>query len=105
MRISDWSLDVCSSDLRWPERWAFQRHVFDVGALQTKAGVSSFGGLVLFGHGVSCNGERVRASGLQHWDEAACADRKSVVSGKRVSVRVDLGGSRIINKNTTTCMS
>src|SRR3546814_1819929 len=73
MRISDWSLDVCSSDLRWPERWAFQRHVFDVGALQTKAGVSSFGGLVLFGHGVSCNGERVRASGLQNWDEAACA--------------------------------
>src|SRR3546814_15269435 len=27
-------------------------------------------------------------------------DRKSVVEGKRVSVRVDLGGSRIINKRT-----
>src|SRR3546814_17682637 len=27
-------------------------------------------------------------------------DRKSVVSGKRVSVRVDLGGSRIIKKKT-----
>src|SRR3546814_17383084 len=26
------------------------------------------------------------------------ADRKSVVSGKRVAVRVDLGGRRIINK-------
>src|SRR3546814_14045526 len=29
------------------------------------------------------------------------ADRKSVVSGKSVSVRVDLGGRRIINKKNT----
>src|SRR3546814_11060203 len=29
-------------------------------------------------------------------------DRKSVVEGKSVSVRVDLGGRRIITKNTTT---
>src|SRR3546814_16282258 len=28
-------------------------------------------------------------------------DRKSVVSGKRVSVRVNLGGRRIITRNTT----
>src|SRR3546814_14869775 len=31
---------------------------------------------------------------------AACLDRKSVVSGKSVSVRVDLGGRRIIKKKT-----
>src|SRR3546814_17598552 len=30
----------------------------------------------------------------------AIVDRKSVVSGKSVSVRVDLGGRRIINKKT-----
>src|SRR3546814_16130986 len=30
------------------------------------------------------------------------ADRKSVVEGKSVSVRVDLGGSCIIKKKTTT---
>src|SRR3546814_14803337 len=30
------------------------------------------------------------------------ADRKSVVSGKSVSVRVDLGGCRTIKKTTTT---
>src|SRR3546814_11739684 len=30
--------------------------------------------------------------------DAVTADRQSVVSGKRVSVRVDLGGLRIINK-------
>src|SRR3546814_19874959 len=32
---------------------------------------------------------------------ATKADRKSVVEGKRVSVRVDLGGRRIIKKNKT----
>src|SRR3546814_13776945 len=31
-----------------------------------------------------------------------CADRKSVVSGRSVSVRVDLGGLRIINKKNQT---
>src|SRR3546814_20226820 len=31
---------------------------------------------------------------------ASTADRKSVVSGKSVSVRVDLGGRRIIKKKT-----
>src|SRR3546814_19185221 len=30
------------------------------------------------------------------------ADRTSVVSGKRVSVRIDVGGLRIIKKNTQT---
>src|SRR3546814_11614318 len=30
----------------------------------------------------------------------ACGDRKSVVEGKSVSVRVDLGGGRIIKKKT-----
>src|SRR3546814_16684467 len=32
---------------------------------------------------------------------ATVADRKSVVAGKRVSVRVDLGGSRILKKKNT----
>src|SRR3546814_13758821 len=32
---------------------------------------------------------------------AAVGDRKSVVEGKSVSVRVDLGGSRIIKKKNT----
>src|SRR3546814_12579008 len=33
---------------------------------------------------------------------SAARDRKSVVSGKSVSVRVDLGGRRIIKKKNTT---
>src|SRR3546814_17546878 len=32
-------------------------------------------------------------------DNVNYPDRKSDVSGKRVSIRVDLGGSRILNKN------
>src|SRR3546814_14703997 len=45
-------------------------------------------------------------SGTQYWtDDIWISDRKSVVSGTSVSVRVDLGGRRIIkkkNKNKTT---
>src|SRR3546814_16759018 len=34
-----------------------------------------------------------------------CEDRKSVVEGKSVSVRVDLGGRRIIKKKNNTCQT
>src|SRR3546814_14984248 len=42
--------------------------------------------------------------GIWYWNcypGARVEDRKSVVSGKSVSVRVDLGGRRIIKKKTT----
>src|SRR3546814_20133731 len=35
-------------------------------------------------------------------ERKGCSDRKSVVSGKSVSVRVDLGGRRIIKKTNVT---
>src|SRR3546814_8030240 len=81
MRISDWSSDVCSSDL------AFQR----IGKRP-----------VLFGQiAVEMRG----AEDILRSRFAACGrmldigqDRKSVVSGKRVSVSVDLGGRRILKK-------
>src|SRR3546814_7705036 len=73
MRISDWSSDVCSSDL---------------GAkIESKHGRPSF----LHTH--------ARPRGRAQGDPRLGADRKSVVSGKSVSVRVDLGGRRIIKKN------
>src|SRR3546814_16291071 len=40
----------------------------------------------------------IRAAHCRSSDHRAARDRKSVVSGKSVSVRVDLGGSRIIKK-------
>src|SRR3546814_19493519 len=47
---------------------------------------------------------RARAvlQGRRECRPAACGDRKSVVSGQSVSVRVDLGGRRIIKKKKTT---
>src|SRR3546814_16695363 len=90
MRISDWSSDVCSSDLQMllgadrriaviapvmrPRRPAFPQ----LAALQQQPE------------------HRVR----RHDPPLDLLDRKSVVLGKSVSVRVDLGGRRIIkNKN------
>src|SRR3546814_13953002 len=91
MRISDWSSDVCSSNL-WSEFYA-----------------------VIKGNG-PCNRERldarVRAHEEGHWvrdafsayadkHESTRAARKSVVSGKRESVRVDLGGRGNIKQKKT----
>src|SRR3546814_12020658 len=82
MRISDWSSDVCSSDLledflrimehrgRGIERQRPARHHLRI----------------------------VPALALGIADRHHMVDRKSVVSGKSVSVRVDVGGRRIINK-------
>src|SRR3546814_20109870 len=76
MRISDWSSDVCSSDLT-PSRQ--ERRKVSVAS-------TSFFSLI-------------RASSTMG------PDRKSVVKGKSVSVRVDLGGRRIIKTQTSTSKS
>src|SRR3546814_2347575 len=67
MRISDWSSDVCSSDLARAEAFEAQIAALKDAKEQLSAQFSEIGG-----------------------------DRKSVVQGKSVSVRVDLGGRRII---------
>src|SRR3546814_21157472 len=107
MRISDWSSDGCSSDLyfrvieegvaqagtemrlverRYPE-WTITRPfhlVIGGGARSDMTAVRELSTLTVL---------------AQRW-----RDRKSVASGKRVSVRVDLGGRRFIKKtnNITT---
>src|SRR3546814_14728647 len=91
MRISDWSSDVCSSDLRG-SRDPFPR----TGArpkTQPRPGKPK---LIRDAPPVS---QVVPIPAT----EARVAERarKSVVSGKSVSVRVDLGGRSII-KNTST---
>src|SRR3546814_13933487 len=110
MRISDWSSDVCSSDLiPGPER----------GTAARDAGKGRFacrgGGGGRPDRGVSLHGRSIRrarrsphAAGRRRAGAArvpdaarrvvAWRDRKSVGEGKRVSVRVDLGGRRIIKK-------
>src|SRR3546814_8993115 len=78
MRISDWSSDVCSSDLRIakPRPREFRERVCPPPASEEDQ------------------------PDADH--DAGSRDRKSVVSGKSVSVRVDLGGRRIIKKKNIT---
>src|SRR3546814_17713903 len=81
LRISDWSSDVCSSDLGAEQRRR-QGLRGDAARRQGRGGgresALSGEGRIGIGRGVQ--------------------DRKSVVSGKSVSVRVEHGGRRIIIK-------
>src|SRR3546814_15960339 len=101
MRISDWSSDVCSSDLR-PLRLGGRE-----GEISPFDGDDGADGLLLphrallrlrRGGAQDQGGQgrrplcRLRLQGLH------LGDRKSVVLGKSVSVRVTLGGRRIIKK-------
>src|SRR3546814_18141657 len=97
MRLSEWSSVVCSSDL-------------------DAAACGPGGGEPHQGDGATGHCRAARAAGRAYridagWKAAGRArfylaqpggraDRKSVVSGKRVSVRVDIGGRRIIKKNS-----
>src|SRR3546814_20538126 len=102
MRISDLSSDVCSSDLaeaqidldhqtRADIAAAFQLAAGDVLADRTINAMHMAEGLI----GVATR-RLVVAGGV---------DRKSVVEGKSVSVSVDLGGRRIINKKKHLCIT
>src|SRR3546814_12136869 len=108
MRISDWSSDVCSSDLaqrieigsdhaqrdRRLDRWAILEFLDDdLGA----------------GDRVEACAQAVQKQGrarsvisleLHEYFRIVRRDRKSVVEGKSVSVRLDLGCRRIIKKKT-----
>src|SRR3546814_20912328 len=103
MRISDWSSDVCSSDL-------MTRRVVVTGLrVVTPLGVGvepvwnrlilGHSGLVRLPDAIAADlPARVAGMVPDKDDDPAGLDRKSVVEGKSVSVRVDLGGRRIITK-------
>src|SRR3546814_16509511 len=91
MLISDWSSDVCSSDLAVP-----------AAPIHSGKNATSPGTMV------DCQGpgSAQPTSPTSAAARKTPADRKIVVSGKRVSVRVDLGGRRIIkNKMKTSHVS
>src|SRR3546814_16772941 len=100
MRISDWSSDVCSSD-------RFELVAIDVTSEHAEIELlrRSMENLRLI---VEYNPQLpwiADAEGriidfTDRWLESSGLDRKSVVSGKSGSVRVDLGGRGIIKKNT-----
>src|SRR3546814_12364450 len=93
MRISDWSSDVCSSDLAARPAAALRGGaVFAAESVVAGAYLQIDTVLVKLVLGDAAAG--AYQAGLRF----VVVDRKSVVSGKSVSVRVDLGGRRIIKK-------
>src|SRR3546814_12786487 len=93
MRISDGSSDVCSSDLcANPIRTAALRPP-PVRLCRTHGQSHAAASASLFAAFADRGGRTARG---------APTDRKSVVEGKSVAVRVDLGGRRIIKKKKVT---
>src|SRR3546814_12159441 len=96
MRISDWSSDVCSSDPhctnlggRFCGPWAgFDRRQYSLAGCHAQAR-----------HRAICQRRLAHDQASKLASYIAChAARKSVVEGKSVSVRVDIGGRCIITK-------
>src|SRR3546814_16114782 len=91
MRISDWSSDVCSSDLIYCR--AIPICVY--GSISTRTSAP----LPFPTMASACRATRLLPTWVRLRVRAPRnLDRKSVVWGKSVSVRLDLGGRRIIKK-------
>src|SRR3546814_14523819 len=108
MRISDWSSDVCSSDLIAHDPTQRNRQGPDVGtqyrsaifpATEAQRRIAEAYIAQLDRSGDYSRPLATTVEKLQGFYPAeAYQDRKSVVSGKSWSVRVALGGRRIIKK-------
>src|SRR3546814_11575152 len=105
MRISDWSSDVCSSDLYVGSRACDQstrvggilRLVdVDVEDLERRPKQHPQRRIVIYEQ----NPHQASGSWTPESIPTAAADRKSVVSGKSVAVRLYLGGRRILTKKS-----
>src|SRR3546814_17943471 len=105
MRISDWSSDVCSSDLERTRTSTGLHPQTPEACASTNSATSAW----VAEHSDLRVDSRLRLAtflvplppssrGLGRCPLTAETDRKSVVSGKSVSVRVDRGGRRIIKK-------
>src|SRR3546814_18864844 len=101
MRISDWSSDVCSSDLLRPSASAQSDGKNDEIEQRRDRRCPDRLELDLEEPPHLLHIERAKPAPIDVPDHGHAGDRKSVVSGKRVSVRVDLGGRRIIKKKTS----
>src|SRR3546814_20427476 len=102
MRISDWSSDVCSSDLLCRTRQDARR-----GGIVSLRSVAHDRADAGRDDGDAASRRSRRASRRRQRfarvaEQVRQRDRKSVVSGKRGSVRVNLGGRRITKKKKTT---
>src|SRR3546814_11019533 len=116
MRISDWSSDVCSSDL-WFQISSLFPDRFQWGIL-VRPGHGKILNLAVMtsinpvervcehsDHKGPCTSQRKHGAlddrlsrTITAWPWSQMVDRKSVVEGKSMSVSVDLGGRRIMKK-------
>src|SRR3546814_12800280 len=97
MRISDWSSDVCSSDLSYSfYRTYCKLYAIEAQCLPLADDYSIRAADYTAKHAVA-------PAGIIFVNPNAPTgiERKSVVQGKSVSVRVDLGGRRIMKKPNT----
>src|SRR3546814_13611061 len=107
-RMSDWSLNVCSSYLAaaGPGQHLEQLAHTRIACLVLRVAITGNGLLARaqVSHHHACRGLEVTVVpgclflALEVEAARGFGDRKSVVSGKSGSVRVDLGGRRIIKK-------
>src|SRR3546814_14935227 len=105
MRISDWSSDVCSSDLSSaitaaPSAPLAATDLSGAAPVRPTRGAGA-GWRTPSTAAVLCRAAKCGCAAASIGDRTG-AERKRVVEGKSVYVRVDLGGRRIIKKTTTT---
>src|SRR3546814_19384951 len=119
MRMSDWSSDVCSSDLVGDlEEQAVEgvelevvEHLVEGGDVEVEAATIIFGAdferidilrledQILEARRPQDGPDAAGAPGERRAVAVEAAARKSVVKGKSVTVRVDIGGRRLIKNN------
>src|SRR3546814_14271463 len=103
MRISDWSSDVCSSDLwRTSQLPQGRNSPVKLPSLRSSRAYAHLYGRPAINRIGFGEARLLAAAFAGRRSEYHSVDRKSVVSGKSVSVRVDLGGRRSIQKNNTS---
>src|SRR3546814_11063336 len=106
LRISDWSSDVCSSDLTDAEKKEIRKDQADCMGCLSQCLFSSWADTDTNSTGrladprSFCIQKTLQdiANGGPIENNLMFADRKSVVQGKSVSFRLDIGGRRIIIK-------
>src|SRR3546814_11100884 len=108
MRISDWSSDVCSSDLVHEAIYCLLmlRDGFIAGSANIERLDPRAEGYPIVRESRQAQLRTVMSNSFGFGGTNArlvfAKDRKGVVEGKSVSVRVDLGGRRLLKKQNTT---